>query len=1046
MSKSSYYQQAKKLTSNKLTGYQSWIGSTKKYWMGVVKKIKAKSYTSKTRSVSKATLQNLGSSKHSKRSKGFRHIMKNVFKKNVKYNQLQINAIYTKLFKRKNIIKVSTADNQKQYFTLNNKSQGWFSNLLRRKLDSANEYESDAIASYDFENIKAVTLVDPNRYMFTKKNKAGSYFSYQNMSKIDLSRYQIYNNKQTPDNEHCLMYCLRLHDISNATINAIKLSYDCATSIEKKDLHKIADILGRNIILHHMVRGEARTRYIKYGNNDNDNTIRLGLFEGHYFVYETTCYSMFSILNYDKLTEAYGSNIGNIKRMYKKNVKRYGKNFKGITSLRLISELMKLGKFRNSIGSVGSSSSLDLANIADEQQLESLTVKETPANDSIHYMHIGACINNKKHELYGIAYTWEKFDTEFALYHSIYDHRHDIDSRQSLVNRFLDDIANRKYALVYTHKLKYDYMLLKKYINVIKIVKNNGNIYSIKVRYKKAIIEFRDSSKIINKKLNEFHKMFKLSEMSNMISREYYADNYNKKAKVKDYAKLLPINVQNKFINRVKQSDYYNSKHKNFNTIKWYGDNLKTNSLILRAGMRQFNEIIKKITKDSIDVHNHLTISSLVNHYLHLKGSYDNVYSLRGNIREYVGRAVMGGRVYCNPKYQKKVINKTISAVDGNSFYPSAINRLCQAGGLPTGKGVRFTADNKADWNKFKYAVMTVKITKINKTQEIPMIYHKIDNEIEYSNNVPNEPVTIDSITLNDYIKFHDIEYDILDGVYWNKGYNKKMKQIVTNMYNMRVKYNNNIAMKSIIKLMMNSIYGKSIQKMVKNREVIVNADKKGALSYLNSYYNNASCATKINERQYSVKKSCADHGYNYAHVGCSILSMSKRMLNEIFDIANDTKCSIYYTDTDSLHLNTEDVPKIKTEYMSRYNRELIGDGLGQFNSDFKLTGAVGPVVSKQSIFLGKKSYIDKLTGIDKNGNKINGAHVRMAGITSEGLDHAKLQFKNYMNLFEHLANGNMHEFILNPYDVDNNTTREICDYRAGSISTDTKYTRVMVF
>jgi hypothetical protein len=60
------------------------------------------------------------------------------------------------------------------------------------------------------------------------------------------------------------------------------------------------------------------------------------------------------------------------------------------------------------------------------------------------------------------------------------------------------------------------------------------------------------------------------------------------------------------------------------------------------------------------------------------------------------------------------------------------------------------------------------------------------------------------------------------------------------------------------------------------------------------------------------VEKICADNSFNRGHIGCAILSISKRIMNEVFDVANDNNYPIYYTDTDSLHCNLEDVPKLK--------------------------------------------------------------------------------------------------------------------------------------
>jgi hypothetical protein len=57
-----------------------------------------------------------------------------------------------------------------------------------------------------------------------------------------------------------------------------------------------------------------------------------------------------------------------------------------------------------------------------------------------------------------------------------------------------------------------------------------------------------------------------------------------------------------------------------------------------------------------------------------------------------------------------------------------------------------------------------------------PFIAYKTKESIQYINEIPESGliVTVDRFTLEDYIKFHNIEYNIIDGVYWNEGFNKK--------------------------------------------------------------------------------------------------------------------------------------------------------------------------------------------------------------------------------------------------------------------------------
>ena len=52
-------------------------------------------------------------------------------------------------------------------------------------------------------------------------------------------------------------------------------------------------------------------------------------------------------------------------------------------------------------------------------------------------------------------------------------------------------------------------------------------------------------------------------------------------------------------------------------------------------------------------------------------------------------------------------------------------------------------------------------------------------DNIVYTNTATNQVVYIDTITLEDYIKFHHIEYKVLHGVYWTGHFNKNIGNII---------------------------------------------------------------------------------------------------------------------------------------------------------------------------------------------------------------------------------------------------------------------------
>jgi hypothetical protein len=609
--------------------------------------------------------------------------------------------------------------------------------------------------------------------------------------------------------------------------------------------------------------------------------------------------------------------------------------------------------------------------------------------------------------------------------------------------------GGKKDALCYFHNLKYDYHILEKFLPIQKKCVKDNTLYSVKLLYRSKTVELRDSYKLLSFPLSKFGKNLNLPDYlrkKEAIAYTYYKpENDNKRINTAEYKELLSTDDQKIFNKVVRECRSY--KKGTFNPLTYYKDYLNLDCLVLKYGLQKFNEIIKQITDNALSIYDCLTISSLTDRYMKINKAYKGVYEVKDNLRAYIAKSVYGGRVCVNKKYKKKVVEGKISDYDGVSLYPSAINRLCREVGLPKGKAKRMTDFTR--WKKYTYAVMTIKITKVNKKQQMPFIAYKTDTGTNYMNEPPPEPVIIDKITLEDYINFHHIEYEILDGVYWNQGGNPKMGELIQKLFNERLKHKkNNPALANTLKLMLNSAYGKTIMKKSKSETKIINVSK--SMNKFNNYiYNNFYTIKnyrKINDYYYEIEKTTYDDSYNTGQVGAFILSYSKRIMNEVFNTANDCDYPIYYTDTDSIHLNYEDVKPLEIEYRKIYNKELNGKNLEQFHIDFDLDKAAGEIYATKSIFLGKKSYIDYLESKDEKGNKINGFHYRLKGITKEGLEHAAKKSGGFFQLYQELADGKEKAIILNPFNTEKNKTKVLFEFKNGQVSTKKEFIRKVKF
>jgi len=957
--------------------------------------------------------------------------------------------------------------------------------------DTLNTFESDALTKINSWNILSVEVSLLDKPKQIKKNKDGKFFPYINTSKINLTDYQIFNQEQAYDKanidklEHCLIYTLLRGGVDISIVNEIKMSYIEGCNIRKADLKNISNIIKRDIILHYMCNTPGSTKIYKTHIKSNDKQhelINIGIYESHYFLQEITKYSKYCINNYEDIkNESHFESI----------VKKSGKYIKlsdkyKINSLLMIHKLFEkdyfkkldLVKFAESNNHKDLKDHIYLNNIENEQRnfCDNISKKQVDKEQPlISYGDCESYVNGEYHKLQLMGVVLDDDDKVSILNvcDAMYNQSHS-DKEQLLVYAFLNIITNNgnNDSLCYFHNLKYDYHLLEKFINITDKCEKDNQIYSVKIRFKGRVVEFRDSYKLLPFSLKKFQQEFDLPDeicKKEAISYSYYTEeNNNKRINIMDYCNLLSNDEQLIFLKNIDNEPSYDKDNKTFNPMDYYKEYLRLDCLVLKKGMQKFAELIKEITENKMSIYDCLTISSLTDKYMIIEGAYDNVFSVKGNLRAYIAKAVYGGRVHVNPKYQKQIIKGKIADYDGVSLYPSAINRLCRESGLPIGKAKCLEKIQIVNWKKFDYSILTVKITKVNKIQQMPFIAHKSTDSIIYSNEPPENEIIIDSITLLDYIKFHDIEFKIIGGVYWNEGFNKKMGDVVKRLFDARLKYKKtNTSLANTIKLMLNSSYGKTIMKKTNSKIKILKANQNSIdpitkkwvksenelfKSYIYNNFNTIKSHRKLNQNNYEVEKIHSDDSYNRGHIGCSILSMSKRIMNELFDVANDLDKPIYYTDTDSLHCNYEDIPAIETEYEKRYNKELTGKQLEQFHTDFNLEGACSEIYASKSIFLGKKSYIDALESKDINGKKIKGFHIRLKGITVEGLEHCAKQYskKNekplYFSLYNELAHGVKKTFILNPYNKEEHKSKVLFEFKNGNVSTRKEFIRKVQF
>ena len=166
-----------------------------------------------------------------------------------------------------------------------------------------------------------------------KKKKAGSFFKYFHKLDFDLSKYGIYKKEDDKDYSiNCIIRALQAHKLNDKKIQKIKTMVinRCIPLCQIKFIAETMNlyITVRRINDHHLY---------KYGDSENEE-IKLGLIDEHYFLIDNVEITSFSVKNYN--------NVKNKKKWFKisymnnKRVKR-DKSKLGIDSFRLIKLLIE---------------------------------------------------------------------------------------------------------------------------------------------------------------------------------------------------------------------------------------------------------------------------------------------------------------------------------------------------------------------------------------------------------------------------------------------------------------------------------------------------------------------------------------------------------------------------------------------------------------------------------------------------------------------------------------------------------------------------------
>ena len=808
-----------------------------------------------------------------------------------------------------------------------------------------------------------------------RNRREGAFFEYL-VPFEGLERYGIYSeyNKKNYD-ENCLIKAFQASGkLKEEEITRVK-EFCKSGYIAKIALKEIAEKLEICIRLKY----ETKQKYVIY-NKNSERVINLGLVNEHYFINEKTKFTSFFIENYNQIKEKANPTI--LVKLDKRDKTKCLNSYKIINLLVKQNYLTKIDRTKGDIiynhktdiisaPTVISKIdykkfSLPKKNKCDGYSAAFFDFESSPFNK--HTPFLVDLYINKKH------ITFEGFDC---------------------VKNFLNYIKNIKNTIFYAHNLRYDFGFLfnEKYFKTRNVIKT-GNSFKMVVGFfggKKIIM--KDSYSVINMPLSKFGNAFGLPiEKDVMPYKIYTLKNIEKRLiTLKGCLKVMEEKDHQKFKDNCIKLNF----DKKVDIIEYAKYYCKKDTEVLSQGFNIFRNQIKELC--DIDIIETVSLPQIVNQYLIKQKCFEGCYMYSGQIRQYFQKFVVGGRCML-ANNEKQNIKEDIQDFDGVSLYPSAMVRI---EGLEKGLPNVLVDKSLTFLNSCDNYYIRVNITKVGKKYRFPLISKINDSGIREFTNVCCDNVYLTKTGLEDLIKFQKIEFEVIDGLYFKEGFNTLIKPTIETLFNKRVMYKKEKnPIQNTIKLLMNSAYGKLLIKPIDEDYKFCYTEEEYN-KVLNYNYNHIiGIINTENCKIFQIKKSI-NHSFNASNLGSSILSMSKRIMNEVLTLADD---SIYYTDTDSIHILDKSLPKLIKDYKKLYNRELVGKNLGQFHVDFEdLNGK--PVVSKHFIGLGKKSYLDILENEDSEKNY----HIRMKGIPTKCIEKKG----DILNQYEKLYKGEEIEYNL---------------------------------
>ena len=385
------------------------------------------------------------------------------------------------------------------------------------------------------------------------------------------------------------------------------------------------------------------------------------------------------------------------------------------------------------------------------------------------------------------------------------------------------------------------------------------------------------------------------------IEVRFHRNKNRKKLIIRDSLKIIPLRVEQfpkAFGLEVTKGEIDYTKHRlvNHALTEEEIDYIKRDCLIVAQGLKfMFEQGLNKMTISSCALNNFKETLGGNNKFRALFPILD----IKDD--KFIRESYKGGYTYVNPKFQNKWLKQEGCTYDVNSLYPSQMHSI-SGNLLPYGMPVYF----KGEYPENEYYPLYIIRFKCKfklKKGYVPTIQIKNNvrfcgKETEYLSNsgVERVELTMTNIDFETMLKHYNVtRLEFIDG-YMFKGKIGIFDKYINHWNSIKEKatLENNQGMRTIAKLMNNSLYGKFATNPINDTKIPVMLD--GVVKHESKLI----LENKLDELKDIILKTSKDREVTYTAMACFITAYARSVTHKAIQENYDNFC---YADTDSIHI-----------------------------------------------------------------------------------------------------------------------------------------------